>query len=187
MKKTLILILSALFALGLTSCGEGRDVTAVHTPSINGAIYTVNTEDCTVSDGEHTYSYEYMEFSDGYRISVNYPDGSSWYRQEHGDSVQSGQSESYGPGEYAPGEKIYALILDSLQDVSPAHSVSGWRIFLVVMLLCSGAVGLFAPQAVWQLKCGWRFKEAEPSGAALFVNRAIGAVCLIAGLLLLLL
>ena len=185
MKKALVFVLTALLALTLAACGEDRSGTAVHTPSINGTTYTVDTKNCTISDGEYTYSYEYIDYSDGYSISVSYPDGSSWYMEERGGITQSGHSNGYGPGAYLPGERISALVRDALEDTAPVQRPSGARIFLAVVLLCSGALGLFSPKAAWLLEWGWRFKDAEPSGAVLFVNRVAGVVCIVAGFLVL--
>ena len=78
MKKALVFALTALLALTLAACGEDRSGTAVHTPSINGTTYTVDTKNCTISDGEYTYSYEYIDYSDGYSISASYAAGTSW-------------------------------------------------------------------------------------------------------------
>ena len=50
-------------------------------------------------------------------------------------------------------------------------------------------MGIFnaaAPRAAWYLSYGWRYKDAEPSDAALVVARLGGAAAITAGVILLL-
>ena len=41
------------------------------------------------------------------------------------------------------------------------------------------------PRAAWALSYGWRFKDAEPSEAALVVNRVCGGALVLLGLVVL--
>ena len=52
------------------------------------------------------------------------------------------------------------------------------------MFLLLWAIGLFnvlAPRAAWYLSYGWRFKDAEPSDAALMMARIGGVIAIIIG------
>lgn len=47
-------------------------------------------------------------------------------------------------------------------------------------------IGLFyllGPRAAWYLSNGWKFKDSEPSDGILILNRVLGAILLIIGLL----
>jgi hypothetical protein len=54
---------------------------------------------------------------------------------------------------------------------------------LIVVLL--GFAGLLAPRAMWWLEIGWKLQDAEPSELALILNRVMGVVCIIVGLMIL--
>ncbi|GIQ63329.1 hypothetical protein PACILC2_18970 [Paenibacillus cisolokensis] len=54
-------------------------------------------------------------------------------------------------------------------------------LFLVGMLmLIVGIINVLFPRAMWWLKDGWKFRDAEPSGLALTLGRVSGAVLTIA-------
>lgn len=69
MKKALIL-LSVLLMLLFSACAESS--TSYHV-EVNGTLYTVDTENKTISDAENTYHYSIA----GREIDIIYPDGSS--------------------------------------------------------------------------------------------------------------
>ncbi|TCZ76577.1 hypothetical protein E0485_13365 [Paenibacillus albiflavus] len=48
-------------------------------------------------------------------------------------------------------------------------------IFLLIVIIF-GIINIFSPQAGWYLTIGWKFKDAEPSDAALFVQRLSGII-----------
>lgn len=47
-----------------------------------------------------------------------------------------------------------------------------------------GLFNILAPNAAWQLNYGWRFKNAEPSDAAIEMSRIGGIVAIIVGVLI---
>lgn len=51
------------------------------------------------------------------------------------------------------------------------------------MLVLLGALAVAFPRALWFFDHGWRYKNAEPSALALGLNRAVGVLALIAGLI----
>ncbi|MBE5971334.1 MAG: hypothetical protein E7246_02285 [Lachnoclostridium sp.] len=53
------------------------------------------------------------------------------------------------------------------------------NILLIIILLIVGIFNAAAPQAAWYLSDGWRFKDAEPSEAALDWGRFIGIVLIV--------
>ena len=63
---------------------------------------------------------------------------------------------------------------------------SGPSPFLAILLIAAGAFNAAKPRTAWYLGYGWRFKDAEPSELALGVERMVGVVVLIIGVIMLL-
>ena len=54
-----------------------------------------------------------------------------------------------------------------------------------VLLVVSGLLSVLAPRAMWYLKEGWKFKNAEPSPAYLALTRLAGLLGLVVGIVIL--
>ncbi len=54
-----------------------------------------------------------------------------------------------------------------------------------LILMAAGALGAISPYSAWYLSTGWKFKDAEPSEAALLMNRLGGIAGVIVGLVVL--
>lgn len=48
-----------------------------------------------------------------------------------------------------------------------------------ILLLIIGILNLAAPEFMWQIGEGWKFKDAEPSEAAILMGRVVGGICII--------
>ena len=55
-----------------------------------------------------------------------------------------------------------------------------------LLFMALGLLGAVAPRAAWYLAEGWKFRDVEPSDLALVMNRVLGVVFLVAGILALL-
>ena len=56
----------------------------------------------------------------------------------------------------------------------------------MALLLCGvGIFNLAAPKVSWYLSYGWRFKDAEPSNAAITLSRIGGAIAVVIGVIML--
>ena len=183
MKKAVTTLIALLLLATLTACGEVSEAATQLTPSIGGVVYTVDTEAGTVTDGEYTYHYELTGDAENYTIEVTYPDGSTWHSEAYDGGSTCGWSDDYGPGDYLSGESIFALVRSTLPE--PREGPSGGRIFLAIILFCAGAIGVFAPHVAWYIEWGWRFRNAEPSSAALAVHRIAGAALIVIGVVIL--
>lgn len=53
---------------------------------------------------------------------------------------------------------------------------------LALPLIIFGLIGMFSPETSWQIEYGWKFKDAEPSEAALIMNRVFGGIMVIVGI-----
>lgn len=51
-----------------------------------------------------------------------------------------------------------------------------------LIIIIIGILNIAFPQAMWMLSDGWKFKDSEPSDAALIMHRLGGAVGIIVGL-----
>ena len=58
-------------------------------------------------------------------------------------------------------------------------------VFVALLLMAFGLFAIISPRAMWFFSEGWKFKDAEPSGAALIVARIGGVVSLIVALVIL--
>ena len=74
--------------------------------------------------------------------------------------------------------------MDLIDFDSPVEKRGGNPI-LGLVLIVTGLADAISPNTAWYLSYGWRFKNAEPSEAALVFGRIFGIFCVILGLILL--
>ena len=55
---------------------------------------------------------------------------------------------------------------------------------VILVLLLIGVFNTAWPMGAWYLETGWKFRDAEPSDAALGWNRAVGVLALIVAVIL---
>lgn len=81
-------------------------------------------------------------------------------------------------------EHIHAnVLINVLQKKAPRRTNPG----AVVSGLLLMALGLFEavfPKAAWYLGYGWRYKDAEPSDAALLFGRVGGVIVIVIGFIM---
>lgn len=190
MKRT-IAMLALVFAAMLLFAGCKKEpLPKVYTVYSYGAPYTIDTEGRTISDGTYTYGYEYA--ASGSSVSFTYPDGNVYSAgiQSANSSGAGGLSAGsvsadydYSSGYTDPLSLCYALT--SPRETERAAS-SGSNHPFVALLLCGvGIFNLAAPKASWYLSYGWRFKDAEPSDAAITLSRIGGAIAVVIGVIML--
>lgn len=154
--------------------------------NVNGHTFTVSPDENTISDGSSVYHYTFSGNRAEYKFEIVYPDGSSWWwnkkRNSDGSSFGSGGwSDDYDPQRYADGSDLRDAVLEQAPKASEPKS---W--LLISLLLAVGIFNMAAPQESWQLSYGWRFKNAEPSAAALAACRFSGAAAIVLALVLML-
>lgn len=171
MKRIFAIFLLA--ALLLSGCAPKE---TVHTVTLNrngiDYIFTVDTENSTVSDGQYTYTYTI----NGNSTTVTYPNGARYYWTQDGMFGSGGWDNNYDPNTYADGD----MLIDAINETKP-ETVDG-HIFAGLFLAALGAFYTFAPHAAWYLSRGWIYKNAEPSDAALIIARISGVILMILGL-----
>ena len=57
---------------------------------------------------------------------------------------------------------------------------------LVILLILVGIFNIALPDVAWYLQYGWRYKDAEPSDAALVFNRIGGVAAIIMAVIMML-
>ena len=170
MKRTTAIFALILAAAMLLAGCKKEPLPAVYTVYSYGAPYTIDTQSRTISDGTYTYGYEYA--ASGSSVSFTYPDG----------NVYSADYD-YNSGYTDPLSLCYALA--SPRETERAAS-SGSNHPFVALLLCGvGIFNLAAPKASWYLSYGWRFKDAEPSDAAITLSRIGGGIAVVIGVIML--
>ena len=178
MKKRYALLAEILIAAALCACSSARSA-AVYSVEKDGVTFTVDAERGTVSDGTNIYRYVYSGPSPEYSVTITYPNGSTYFWTQTEFGGNGGWSENYDAKRYADGQ----ILCEVLESKAPEPS-SPRNILLILLLGGVGVFDLCLPKAAWYLECGWKIKDAEPSEAALWANRAAGVLLLGAAVIL---
>lgn len=190
MKRTIAIFALILAAVMLLAGCKKEPLPAVYTVYSYGAPYTIDTEGRTISDGTYTYGYEYA--ASGSSVSFTYPDGNVYSAgiQSANSSGAGGLSAGsvsadydYSSGYTDPLSLCYALA--SPRETKRAASSGSDHPFVALLLCGVGIFNLAAPKASWYLSYGWRFKDAEPSDAAITLSRIGGAIAVVIGVIML--
>ncbi len=171
--RMLVLALVLLMLLSLGGCAQNS-----YSVTVNGTVYQVDQQAGTISDGTHTYQYTHSGDKKSYEFTVTYPNGAT-YSDHSGAISWKGQ---YDSGTYASGSILLSVVEMGLPK---DYSGKGPLFIAAFLLFLIGGIALAFPNVMWYLGTGWRFQNAEPSEAALFMNRAAGFVAIVFGFVLL--
>lgn len=176
MKRFWLVCMTMLLLILLLGCTEQQTEYSVMK---NGIEYRVDTAQNTISDGENIYDYVFSGDHENFNITITYPNGATYcYGQSNG--VGSGSwSRDYTEGEYASADTL----IDVARQNAPQKR-NPMRFVGAAVLLALGLCDILAPKVTWFLCYGWRYKDAEPSDAALLFARIGGGVMMIFGALL---
>ena len=180
MKKNLIIFVMLFGVLiSISSCKNA----SVYDVKIAGVSYEVNSIDKTINDGKYTYQYSFSGNKAYYTIRITYPDNFE-YTYTH--SGQTGTDSWNGNFNYVY-TKPETLCNVILADVPKPINA---EIFFakVISFLTFIGIGIFFilfPDVIWKLKWGWRYKNSEPSEAAIKTNQFIGVIAIIASIIIL--
>lgn len=178
MRKILSIICAVFIFSILSSCAPAP---TKYTVEKNGIIFEVDKENSTISDGSNKYNYNFVGDDSDYRVSITYPDGSSYWWDMNGYSGSGGWSENYDPEKYADGDVLTDVLLEK---APKASKHSGGNILVIFLLFVLGIFNITSPYAAWYLEYGWRYKDAQPSDAALDFNRLSGAALIVIAVIL---
>ena len=175
MKHFAIALWILILALALNGCGEQGQVSVFDR---YGNEYTIDREQGTISDGTYTYGYTYDGNSERFSISIDYPNGARYTYNQSGGFGTGSQSSNYDDNTYARGDVLADVLRDNTSKKGGTKNI-----FAGILLMGLGTFHMACPQAGWYLSYGWRYKNAEPSNAALVFGRISGTVILIIGVI----
>lgn len=170
MKKLEVILVLILIAISLCACSSIR---TTYTVEQDGITYTVDTINHTIFDGRNTYQYSFSGSKSSYTADITYPDGSTYWWEQQGSSGHGGWSDNYDKNCFVAGD----VLCDVLKEKAPKISNPS-NFFLAIILLGIGIFNIISPYTAWYWQYGWRYKDAEPSDAALSTNRILGGVAI---------
>ena len=174
MKRTLVFLL--LLTLLLAGCAA--ETKEPYTVTVNAYELTIDPVDKTITHGEDVYTYKIDgQGENSTSFQITYPNGSTYYETRSSGGGHGGWSGDYDEIRYIPGDKL----VQALESQAPRQG-SGGNVFAGLLLLALGAWHTFSPYSAWYLSWGWRYKDAEPSDAALAFTRIGGIACIVFGL-----
>ena len=166
-----LLPLFLFLCLFLTGCG------AEPAPTVYEADgFTLDKAAQTITKGENVYHYEISPNSE---VTITYPNGATYWRKYDQNGYVGGWSDDYDGVRYADGDTLMDLVSYQPPRRSRGSGPAG------LLLLALGLFHLLSPRTAWFLSYGWRYRDAEPSDAALVFNRIGGVIALLVGVLLL--
>ena len=160
------LFLAAVLLLGCAAAPT------TYTVVLSDVQFTVNTELGTISDELYTYLYEIDGSGSSRSVTITYPDGSTCWSS----GSVGGWSNGYRPDRYADGDTLLAVLEQSAPREYTGKPILG------LLLIALGLWHALAPHSAWYLSYGWRYKDAEPSDAALMISRISGVLVILFGI-----
>lgn len=178
MKRIRVILLLLLAALLLFGCTQAQSVYTVDA-NYNGIdiAFTVDTENGTITDGEYVYTYDWDGNDSDYNVTITYPNGAVYYESMSGGVGNMGWNGDYDPDAYIDADTLIAVLSENAPKERSGNPL------LSLLLIALGAFYTFCPYAAWYLTHGWRFKDAEPSDAALVIARISGVAVTLFGLI----
>ena len=162
-----------------TACTEKSPVQTSYSIEHAGKTFVIDAANQTITNNDDVYAYSFS----GNTTTITYPHGSTYFRTTSGNGWAGGWSDDYDETKYIPGGVLMDVLYRGRGDEKDS---SGPSPFLAILLIAAGAFNAAKPRTAWYLGYGWRFKDAEPSELALGVERVVGVVVLIIGVIMLL-
>ena len=164
------------------SCGAEEPQEKTIAVEIEGQAAVVLFEPGTLSAGmvqtdKGMYAFAWNQKGD---LKITYPDKTQFTYTKNGSGMASVDFDPESKG-YISGIALAWGIEGAVDDVRPRKDGDGGYALLGIFLLAVGAWNTFAPRMAWYFSYGWRFRNAEPSDAALAFQSIGGVVFLLAG------
>lgn len=184
MKEKKFLCLLFFLILSMMCACSGGGGSSVYDVTGEGRTYTIDTVNQTITCQGQVHQYSIG--AGGGSVEITYPDGETYHSRRIGGSGNISASafswsEGYETGERIPGGDL----VDALYQERPGEKDSGGgNRFIAIFVIALGIWNAAAPQSAWYLSYGWRYKNAEPSDAALLLGRLGGVAAIVIGILL---
>lgn len=188
MKRAIALALTLLLLLTAAGCGDSVTVTerGPYTVDITDGVepvaLTVDPINQTITD-EHGNIYPYTMTDTS--VTFTYPDESEYFWNFTSGIGYGGLTDDPSANGYLDYSTLEAALSEEVESVKPTKSKNPGYLFFAFFCFLIGGLNLAFPYAGWYLKYGWRFKDAEPSEAALVLNRVVGGIIVIIGIVFL--
>lgn len=195
MRRKFAAMLLAVLLLTLTACSagpkgtelqflskDGDMVTAVYdydaqTITVGGDMFTITAVGDGVPDWSDTsaedevvYHYEY----DNGDITIVYPNGATYWESSTSYGAVSGWDGDYDTQRYIDGSMLAQHLIQAYEGEKDQFSLTGGMVFGCLLMAAFGAVLAYAPEEVLYLRYQWRFKNVEPTDAAILETRIMG-------------
>lgn len=177
MKKMCVILLVLLMLL-LPACGQ-EEAQSVYSVGIDNVQLTVDTQNMTISDGMYTYHYKAISIGSGIQTTITYPNGATFYWSWSGNVGSGGWSEDYDDSIFADGHTLLE-VLEQNPSTRQKRERSG-NPLVGLLFIGLGLWNVVSPYSSWYFSYGWRYKEVEPSDAALGLTRFGGIVAILVG------
>ena len=133
MKKFLAFVVLLACILALFGCSA-----SIKTVEKDGKSFKINTKSYTISDVAYTYNYEILSEDTSYRITIFYPDGSTYSWEKYGYMGIGNYSGDFREDLYSSGEILCSII----NEESPKEKTKSEKatIFLAAFLFFLAAL-----------------------------------------------
>jgi hypothetical protein len=179
MKRIIVIFLLA--ALLLLGCAPEETVHTV-TVNRNGIDYafTVDTEHCTISDGQYTYTYTV----NGDHTTITYPNGARYWESVSTTGAVISWDDNYDPARYVDGAILARHLTEAYEGPDDKIQMNGAILLGCPFLVIVGVFLAWDPVTALEFRYRWWFKNVEPSDWAILSTRISGVILAVMGAVL---
>ena len=180
LQRTCVFLLALLLIFALSACQ--KEDSTVYTVTKEGISYTIDRENCTITDGKYIYRYTFEGNASTYNATINYPNGASYWWEGTNFGGYGGNSYGYDESLYASGE----VLTEILKEKAPKPPKSFAEILGGLIFLGFGILFVAKPEVFARRRLYLWAKNPEPSDFAIAMYRVSGVLMIIVGVVLLL-
>jgi len=144
--------------------------------SVMAPALAATAEEVTLQSGEVV-----LVTAEGNEITFTLPSGMELIRTISGNASSLAGPMEMTDADMRKADEAYA-IWQQIHPPKDERSIPAWAALFIVGI---GVLHLGFPRQAWYMREGWRLKQVEPSDAMLVVNRILGAMAVVFGLVLL--
>ncbi|WP_069650123.1 DUF6199 family natural product biosynthesis protein [Caloranaerobacter ferrireducens] len=122
------------------------------------------------------------EHKTGYRYDIVFSDGNTYFYEVYGNLSTGGGSPNL-TGEQMIHAQEAIKLYEQKYGLPKSEKNESSRNLLGLLFIALGIIGILSPKISWYLSIGWKLKEAEPSKIALVINRILGVILFVVGII----